>query len=523
MSYGRQALKLAAGIAVTFIACGCRTTDSGTSALRETDIASAAGPLSAQQWIDHYRNDLLPFWSSVEAQGTPVGNFPTFRCNDGSLFNAAHPCVELSESEDWIRTELGRDYVRMQSRQAFFYGVGFNITGDPKLLALAKAGVDYIRQHAIRADGSVVAYWQAGKADNLGNAATSQDAAYTLMGLSFYYYLTRDPDVLTDILRIKNHVFTKFFQADGFGPGLGLMHWDGQTINPVVQDLTAHLDQLNAYMVLLAPLLTGETQTAWHAQMSQLVDSLRQKFFDPNSQMFRSQLQDPTTSLPGWAHMDFGHTVKTFWMMDLIAKQNHDDELETYAREGIKNTIKTAYLGKDPAGRALGFASRPHLWEGIPPHAAQAPVNCPPFIDRSLNCEQEWWIFAELDQAGATLALKDHDLGTLIDETNRYWLSQFVDPSGKEVWQMLSSPYGASKYPKAHLWKSGFHSSEHVLVGYLTANWRTNQLAPLYFAWANPDGVKSIPAYMFQAEVARIESVTGSHQAIQRVLFRSPL
>jgi hypothetical protein len=58
----------------------------------------------------------------------------------------------------------------MQSRQAFFYGVGFNITGDPKLLALAKAGVDLIRQHAIQDDGSVVTYWQDEHADKLGDA-----------------------------------------------------------------------------------------------------------------------------------------------------------------------------------------------------------------------------------------------------------------------------------------------------------------------------------------------------------------
>src|SRR3954468_20825648 len=39
------------------------------------------------RWMIHLNRDLLPFWTMPEALGNPVGNFPTYRCNDGSLFD----------------------------------------------------------------------------------------------------------------------------------------------------------------------------------------------------------------------------------------------------------------------------------------------------------------------------------------------------------------------------------------------------------------------------------------------------
>ena len=34
-------------------------------------------------WTAHHHDDLLPFWTTNEALGSPVGNFPTWRQMDG--------------------------------------------------------------------------------------------------------------------------------------------------------------------------------------------------------------------------------------------------------------------------------------------------------------------------------------------------------------------------------------------------------------------------------------------------------
>ena len=91
-----------------------------------------------QRWIKHLNEDLLPFWTMKEALGSPIGNFPTYRCNDGSLYDPAKPCPELSDPDPNIKSiiKLDRDYVRMKARQVFAYGVAFHMTGEARYLSL---------------------------------------------------------------------------------------------------------------------------------------------------------------------------------------------------------------------------------------------------------------------------------------------------------------------------------------------------------------------------------------------------
>src|SRR6202051_2646951 len=58
------------------------------------DQAASANLPTASQWKQHLERDILPFWQTPAALGTPVGNFPTARCNDGSPVNPQSPCAE---------------------------------------------------------------------------------------------------------------------------------------------------------------------------------------------------------------------------------------------------------------------------------------------------------------------------------------------------------------------------------------------------------------------------------------------
>jgi hypothetical protein len=61
-----------------------------------------------------------------------------------------------------------------------------------------------------------------------------------------------------------------------------------------------------------------------------------------------------------------------------------------------------------------------------------------------------------------------------------------VDPVNHEVWGWAGGPdFEPYEGPKIHQWKSGYHSAEHALVGYLTAQALHGQPAHLYFALRN--------------------------------------
>ncbi|MGH9885140.1 MAG: hypothetical protein ACREBE_06410, partial [bacterium] len=284
----------------------------------------AAGQLpSLDRWRQHVTDELLPFWTVPDALGTPVGNFPTFRCNDGALFRADAPCPELGNAPRWLTSELARDYTRMKSRQTYLYGVAFHITGDERYLEYARAGVAWLREHAYeRGTGSAVTYRANGQPGPPPDERTTQDLAYAQVGLAFYYYLTRDPDVLADLVRLEHHIMTKYW--DG-----GMLRWvnaDGPTPDDRKrQELVSQLDQINAYMLLLAPLLEDDALArAWQADMVRLAHVVKDKFFAPELGMFHGTVHDPAKSGLGTRHTDFGHSMKSLWMLYLVGQRTGD-------------------------------------------------------------------------------------------------------------------------------------------------------------------------------------------------------
>ncbi|MES2934555.1 MAG: AGE family epimerase/isomerase, partial [Pseudomonadota bacterium] len=243
----------------------------GTASMAQAEAPIAALP-SGSQWINHVQQDLLPFWDMPDAWGTPRGNFPTFRCNNGKRYDAkSNPCLEIGAAPGWIKDGLQRDYVRMKARQTYAYGVAYHLTGEPKMLALARDGVNYLRSNGLdKTSGSAVTYWENGKPMPAVLARNTQDLAYAQLGLAMYYNLTRDEAVLADILRLKNHIFENYYNADW-----GMLMWvkkddgDGEAGR---QELVAQLDQINAYMLLLTPILPADEQEKWRQDLRKLAN-----------------------------------------------------------------------------------------------------------------------------------------------------------------------------------------------------------------------------------------------------------
>src|SRR5438034_9200652 len=84
---------------------------------------------TGREWVTHIRQDLLPYWTTPVALGNPIGNFPTFRANDGSVIDPRNPPPEVKEidkGETWLLNRLGRQYTRTMSRQIYAYCVSYN-------------------------------------------------------------------------------------------------------------------------------------------------------------------------------------------------------------------------------------------------------------------------------------------------------------------------------------------------------------------------------------------------------------
>lgn len=414
-------------------------------------------------WLQHLDADLKPFWTMPDALGTPVGNFPTFRCHDGRRFDrATNPCPELLESGAWISDNLDREFLRMQSRQTYFYGVAYHLTGDPRMLELAKAGAAWIAQQPE------------------DPAATSQDVAYAQLGPAMLYYLTRDPAVLDDLLERKEHIFR------AYDDGEGLLLWVTEGEDRKRRELVSQLDQINAYMLLLAPILPEPHRTQWHRDLIRLADGIVTRYWDDREGMFRGTLHEP--KLLGSRHTDFGHTIKALWMIERVGRLTGRTDLVAFAKKNAPRVLQRAWV-QDTGCWATGIRE-----------------------DASLDRTLVWWSFAELDQMTATLALSDRELARDLPAAYRCWFAKLVDREHHEVWGFVDPDDPSRHFGKAHLWKNGYHSAEHALAGYLAAQELHGEPATLWFAFdARPADVR---AYVFDARVRRIERTANGTRVV---------
>jgi mannose/cellobiose epimerase-like protein (N-acyl-D-glucosamine 2-epimerase family) len=365
--------------------------------------------------------------------------------------------------------------------------LAYHLTGDPRYLAYAKSGVDYLRQNVFdRENGGTYAYWD-------GDARTwkpgpayrnPQELAYSLLGVSFYYYLTHDPEVLSDILAVQKYIIENYYNPD-----LNALQWtlasDGES-NPLDKRLVAQLDQLNAYMVLLTPLLPEPEQAAWKQDMIHLADIMLDEFYSSEDNLFFLSANTADEVSSANATTDFGHTIKAMWMIRAVGLLVGDSELVTFAETNGARVLSRAYLA-DSGSWALSVQQ-----------------------GGDINPDKDWWTYAELDQFASSLALNDPMQANYLPQTTDYYFSYFVDHDYGEVWSALNGatnqPY--TDLPKAWPWKSAYHSFEHALVGYITAQQLYNQPVTLYYAFMQPPDLALVRPYFYTGNLQQLKKTT---------------
>jgi mannose/cellobiose epimerase-like protein (N-acyl-D-glucosamine 2-epimerase family) len=450
---------------------------------------------SADRWMTHLTSELLPFWTSDVALGNPLGAFPSTRCDDGSALDLAKPCPEVARNA-WLLTP--NRYLVPQSRQTYAYGVAFHMTGDVRYLDYMKAGVKQIRENFmdrdrggmftqldVRSAGGPRAEWR-----------NPQELGYGLLGMAFYYYLTRDPDVLPDILAVKNYIFEKHYSSS-----LDALQWllenNGAT-RAEERRLVAQLDQMNAYLVLLTPTLPEEHETAWKRDMARLSRIMLDQFYSEEQNLFFLNANRPEDRQIDSTGTDFGHSIKAFWMIRHAALINGDAELAWWVEQRALRLLDRAYL-PDSGAWAQGV-----LRGG------------------AIDPDKSWWIYAELDQFSASLGMTLPEFGRYLPKTYDYWLRYFVDPKYGEVWGGVSARTNQPLLgtPKAWQWKNGYHSLEHALVAYITTRQMFGEPVTLYYAFHQlPEQEYRIRPYFYSGRVESIQRA-GETQPVWTVTFR---
>jgi mannose/cellobiose epimerase-like protein (N-acyl-D-glucosamine 2-epimerase family) len=458
------------------------------------DVQSIISNLpKGERWIVHLNNDLLKFWDMKTALGDPLGDFPTYRCNDGSLYNSERPCLELKNADPGI-VKLDREYTRAKSRQVFAYGISYHLTGEEQYLGYAKAGAEWLMANALDAYGAA-SWFKDGhpQPDNLQR--TSQDMAYAVSGVAFLYYLTHDDKYLNVVIGLKSHIFDTYFDADW-----GLLRWVREAYQdldtPDQKELVSQLDQVYGYLLWTTMALPeGRLKQQWLADLNYLAGAMRDQFFGETYGLYWGAITDMEhRNLAAFnneenPHTDFGHTIKTLWLTYRIGLLTHDNSLVNFARPHMYNILRRAYIEK------TGSWAR-----GFKPTA-------PGSMRWDLDHNKEWWSLAELDQTSATLALVDPIFARVLPHTYDYWFKYMVDHEHGGVWHMVKADGNKPdlSLPKQHSWKNAFHVFEHALIGYLTGQQLHDEPITLHYAFKQDVADDTIHPYLYFGEIIKKE------------------
>lgn len=446
-------------------------------------IQDAYGP---EVWKQHLEQNLMKFWNMEEAKEFQGGLFPTYRTNQGTLL-PENPkdwpkefCAALEDPTTKGLIEPEYNFVRAHSRQTYAYGIAFHMTGKDEYLKLCRKGALALVDAM---DGNygmhVTQEVKTKQWDTKRMKRTSQDLAYGLTGIGMYYFLTHDPGMLHKIVQLKDYIFKWYFDE-----GRGYITWYPKYTKDSDVEIVAQLDQLYAYMLMLTPIMPEPYKTEWKKDLKMIAEILIETFYSERYGFFWGVNKSSNDLTLGTDHTDFGHSVKTFWVILKIGEILKDPFYIDFARQRIDQILQEAYIEE------TGTWARRYDVNG------------------KLDTDKEWWILAELDQACEILALNDPSYLEYLNNTQKYWLEKMVDHDYGEIWHMVSGEDNKPmiQYPKMHSWKTSLHSFEHALFSYMTASRIKNIEFSLYYAPPEWERVshRTVAPYMFRGNVTDI-------------------
>ena len=435
--------------------------------------------LSGDTWLQHHRDELMPYWLAPDALGEPLGNFPSFRGRDGELIRLPDGQLDPAFSIRGAST-LGRG--------VYGYSLAFMLTGEERYLTYARAGLDWIE--AKLEDPVHGGYFGELKASGEPVDPTANKDLFDLasVGLAYamYFNVTRDPAAEAKLLEIRDLVFGPYYD-----PATNRLK------DSLTHDLSTEVDigglggNITNYLVpgtaMLLPTIGVLSDPGRNAQFRTDLRNVTQALIDRHKNTAavnannRWMFWGATGRFGNFnaAQTDFGHNIKSYAMIhnanQLFADRPWSllpgDPTRTFA-EDRNRMLNRAW--DDAADR----------WNQKP--LALAVANAEP--------DSAWWMHDEADQLLAAVDLTDGFTGTeglarldRLARSTRFFLDEYVDhesPARETFSRVFRTPpanvnEGRSK---SSIGKNMLHNMEHALVLYLHGQALEGRPARLYYA-----------------------------------------
>lgn len=406
-------------------------------------------------WIKQGTDQVLDSWTR-HAMDSSSGIFYTFLDREWNPYkgNVIHP--------------------GMISRHVFSYSVGYLLTGEEKYLERASGIVDYLLENGW--DREYGGWFNA--LDRKGNIVDSAKDGflqpYAITGLTMYYFVTHDKEVL-EYIEQSNRIMEKYAWDSIYGGYYRSLNRD-LSVQETDKDFSPQLAPVSGYLIYLY-LTTG--YDVYLEQMEKIINTVIDSMSMPGEpwilERFDRSWNYTQETRADSTEINTGHNIEVVWML-----------LRLYELTGNENYLKKARDLQEPL-YTFGVSEDTGIWyqrlgRTDPAHH---------------NNSSPWWIQAYGNMLSLYLYYatgKDRYL-EVYQKGAGAWNRFFIDDEYGGAFLTVNIDGSVEKGSKAVRSKTSYHSLEHAMLNYIYTNlWVMDKPVKLHFYIEEPgDGEKLYP------------------------------
>jgi mannose/cellobiose epimerase-like protein (N-acyl-D-glucosamine 2-epimerase family) len=367
-----------------------------------------------------------------------------------------------------------------QSRDAYGYVRAFMLTGNETYLQFARAGLDFMYQHAWDPTNGGW-YDELGPSGNVLNPSANKSAFnqhYALLGIAAYYEATGDTLDWNWLMRGYQHMENNLWDDRPIYFGYydyGNFNWtylSGKSFNATVDAITTHL----LYLYLLT-----EDQS-YKNRLLEIADNIRNHLVAsmPGQVIGFAEEYDSDWNIDNNEIMTImGHVLKSAWCLGRVYQLEQDPDYTQDAAYLIEDVLTKGYDHEfgGPYKDYNRLTGQMMMWGN--PDTAKA-----------------WWQMEQAVTAGLEMyrITGDAQYFNMADETLDFFMKYFVDHEYGEVYENRTR-YGGQAWNenKGGGGKAAYHSIELGYYTYLYGNlFVQNQPATLHYLFSPLDSTRTI-------------------------------
>lgn len=385
--------------------------------------------------------DLLPVWTKhiVDEE-------------NGSYFTTLD--AEWQAVDDTVR------FPSMIARHLFGYSAAYLLNGDSINLTMAHRLKDYLLKYAWdqKHGGWYEGLDPKGQPVRMGKSTFVQ--LYAITGLTMYYFITRDAEILHYIDR-SNQLLEEMVWDHEFGG-----YFDNPRGNWLLEnDIKSFSSQLAPVSGYLLYLYMATRNEDYLAQAERIMDIVLAKMVDNRSGWILESFDREWKYLPGPEdenEINIGHNVEVAWML-----------MRIYMLNGRPDYLRAAQSLSDSLHR-YGFNPERGIWY----------ANVGNVMPEQHTDFTHWWIQAYGQMFDLCMARYYPEANYIEDflAGSAFWESSFMDGMRGDTHLTVRANGEVVTPQKANQFKASYHSVEHGMLNYLyLAAWVNREPVTLHF------------------------------------------